>query len=52
MGVKSMIVGITTCADGAEREEFLAAVLNQCFEKPLSRGMVEVVLQELRKFNI
>ncbi|TKY61323.1 Two-component response regulator ARR22 [Spatholobus suberectus] len=52
MGVKSMIVGITTRAAGKDREEFLAAGSNRCFEKPLDRAKVEVVLQEHENFSI
>ncbi|KAK7337979.1 hypothetical protein VNO77_18573 [Canavalia gladiata] len=49
MGVKSVIVGITARAGGKEREELLAAGVNHCFEKPLTRAMVELVLQSLKK---
>nr|KYP71852.1 Two-component response regulator ARR22 [Cajanus cajan] len=52
MGVKSTIVGITTRAGGEDREEFLAAGSNHCFEKPLDRAKVEVVLREHKKFTI
>ncbi|XP_027351024.1 two-component response regulator 24-like [Abrus precatorius] len=52
MGVKSMIVGITSRADGKETQEFLAAGLNHCLEKPLKRAMVEVVLRELKNLSI
>ncbi|KAJ1413823.1 Signal transduction response regulator, receiver domain [Sesbania bispinosa] len=48
MGVKSMIVGITTRADGKEGEEFLAAGLNKCFGKPLTSAIIEAVLQDLQ----
>ncbi|KAG5056233.1 hypothetical protein JHK85_008743 [Glycine max] len=38
MGVKSIIVGITTRADGKDKEEFLASGSNHCFEKPLDQA--------------
>ncbi|CAJ1961202.1 unnamed protein product [Sphenostylis stenocarpa] len=50
MGVKSMIVGITTRADEKDREEFLAAGSNHCFEKPLNRAKVEQVLHDHPNF--
>ncbi|RDX99792.1 Two-component response regulator ARR22, partial [Mucuna pruriens] len=52
MGVKSLIVGITTRANGKDKEEFLAAGSNHCFEKPLDRAKIELVLQEHEKFSI
>lgn len=52
MGVKSIIVGITTRADGKDKEEFLASGSNHCFEKPLDQAKVEQVLQEHENFGI
>lgn len=52
MGVKSMIVGVTTRADDKDREEFIAAGSSHCFEKPLDSAKVQVILQELQKFSI
>ncbi|KAL2567164.1 hypothetical protein AAZV13_19G210400 [Glycine max] len=52
MGVKSIIVGITTRADGKDKEEFLASGSNHCFEKPLDQAKVEKVLQEHGNFSI
>ncbi|KAK7397375.1 hypothetical protein VNO78_18545 [Psophocarpus tetragonolobus] len=52
MGVKSMIVGITTRGDDKDKEEFLAAGSNHCFEKPLDRAKVQQVLQEHENFSI
>jgi len=51
MGVKSLIVGITTRADAKETQEFLAAGSNYCFEKPLDRAKVEQVLQDHPNFT-
>ncbi|KAL9320431.1 hypothetical protein ACSQ67_012270 [Phaseolus vulgaris] len=51
MGVKSLIVGITTRADGKDTEEFLGAGSNYCFEKPLDRTKVEQVLQDHPHFT-
>ncbi|KAI4308289.1 hypothetical protein L6164_031379 [Bauhinia variegata] len=48
MGVRSMIVGVTSCTD-FERVEFMAAGLDKCFKKGLTRAMVEEVLQKLKE---
>ncbi|KAI4332301.1 hypothetical protein L6164_017223 [Bauhinia variegata] len=49
MGVKSMIVGVAD--DVSERNKFMASCLEQCFLKPLSRGLFEAILQKVKKDN-
>ncbi|KAI4332297.1 hypothetical protein L6164_017219 [Bauhinia variegata] len=49
MGVKSMIVGVAD--DVSERNKFMASGLDQCFLKPLSRGLFEAILQKVKKDN-
>ncbi|KAK7263406.1 hypothetical protein RJT34_30995 [Clitoria ternatea] len=48
MGVKSMIVGVTSVGSANEKEEFLGAGLNLCLEKPINRAVVGDVLKELK----
>ncbi|KAI4332303.1 hypothetical protein L6164_017225 [Bauhinia variegata] len=49
MGVKSLIVGVTSLAGVSERNRFMDSGLDQCFEKPLTHEMVEVMLRKLKK---
>ncbi|GFP81209.1 two-component response regulator arr22 [Phtheirospermum japonicum] len=49
MGVKSMIVGVTSCAVEEERAAFVAAGLDDCVAKPLTGGAVIDLLDELAK---
>ncbi|WVY92687.1 hypothetical protein V8G54_031775 [Vigna mungo] len=51
MGVKCLIVGITTRANGKDGEEFFAAGSNYCFEKPLDPTKIERVLQDHPNFT-
>ncbi|KAI4332296.1 hypothetical protein L6164_017218 [Bauhinia variegata] len=52
MGVKSMIVGVTSHSDDvSERNKFMASGLDQCFLKPLTRGLFEAILQQVKKDN-
>ncbi|KAK9090431.1 hypothetical protein Sjap_023608 [Stephania japonica] len=46
-GVNTMILGITARSREWEREEFMAAGLNDCQEKPLTRAKLLSALQEV-----
>ncbi|KAL4325433.1 hypothetical protein GQ457_11G015090 [Hibiscus cannabinus] len=52
MGVRSMIVGLTAHIPRREKRDFMAAGLSYCFEKPLSIGTVNFLLEELNDNNI
>ncbi|KAI3455953.1 hypothetical protein Pfo_012616 [Paulownia fortunei] len=49
MGVSSMIVGVTARGLEAEKEAFMAAGLDACWEKPLNGAAVIAMLDELAK---
>ncbi|KAL3616851.1 hypothetical protein CASFOL_039245 [Castilleja foliolosa] len=49
MGVKSMIVGVTSCTVEEEKAAFVAAGLDDCVKKPLTSGAVIDMLDELAK---
>lgn len=49
MGVRSMIVGITSCDLDYEVKPFMEAGLDECLEKPLNRAKVESVLEKLHR---
>ncbi|XP_075658819.1 two-component response regulator 24-like [Castanea sativa] len=51
MGVNSTIVGVTSCDLSSERNDFIAAGQNQCYEKPLTIEKIESLLSELNKNN-
>ncbi|KAG8376067.1 hypothetical protein BUALT_Bualt09G0025000 [Buddleja alternifolia] len=48
-GVSSMIVGVTACKVEAEKQAFMEACLDYCWEKPLNGGAVISMLHELAK---
>nr|GMD03191.1 two-component response regulator ARR22-like [Ipomoea batatas] len=47
LGVKSMIVGVTSHGPGAVRDEFMAAGLDECLMKPLGVDMVLRLINKL-----
>nr|GMD11662.1 two-component response regulator ARR22-like [Ipomoea batatas] len=47
LGVKSMIVGVTSHGPGAVRDEFMAAGLDECLMKPLGADMVLRLINQL-----
>lgn len=47
MGVKSVIVGVTACGSKAEKEAFMNAGLDHCWEKPLNVARISSLLDEL-----
>lgn len=50
MGVKSMIVGVTAANKvEKERKAFMAAGLDDCYDKPLTPKEVIALLDELAK---
>ncbi|XVE90061.1 hypothetical protein DITRI_Ditri20bG0046600 [Diplodiscus trichospermus] len=51
MGVNSMIVGVTSRDLSFEKEAFMEAGLDLCFEKPLTPEKISFILQELNKNN-
>ncbi|KAE8710735.1 Two-component response regulator ARR22 [Hibiscus syriacus] len=51
MGVKSMIVGVTSLDSPYEKQVFMEAGLNYCFNKPLIADNISFLLQELNKNN-
>ncbi|XP_047330970.1 two-component response regulator ARR22-like [Impatiens glandulifera] len=51
MGVNSMIVGITSCDKDEERQAFLEAGLDNCYNKPLTTNVVVSLVQDLANKN-
>ncbi|XP_022719780.1 two-component response regulator ARR22-like [Durio zibethinus] len=51
MGVNSLIVGVTSCGSPNEKQAFMEAGLDYCFEKPLTPDKITFLLQELNKNN-
>ncbi|XWS57789.1 hypothetical protein CRYUN_Cryun09bG0203400 [Craigia yunnanensis] len=49
MGVNSLIVGVTSRALPYEKQAFMEAGLDYCFEKPLTFDKISFLLQELNK---
>lgn len=50
MGVNSMIVGVTSRGLDSEKQAFMGAGLNYCYEKPLKADIVNTLLQDLNNF--
>ncbi|XVF30956.1 hypothetical protein REPUB_Repub16aG0103800 [Reevesia pubescens] len=51
MGVNSMIVGVTSRDLPYEKQAFMEAGLDYCFEKPLTSEKISFLLQKLNKNN-
>ncbi|XP_022745091.1 two-component response regulator ARR22-like [Durio zibethinus] len=51
MGVNSLIVGVTSRDSPYEKQAFMEAGLDYCFEKPLTADKINFLLQELNKNN-
>ncbi|KAL3833695.1 hypothetical protein ACJIZ3_008431 [Penstemon smallii] len=49
MGVKSTIVGVTSCNQEAEKQAFVEAGLYACLEKPLTRDAISSLLEQVAK---
>ncbi|XP_051125210.1 two-component response regulator 24-like [Andrographis paniculata] len=47
MGVKSMIIGVTARGLDSEKEAFIRAGLDKCWEKPLNVELLNAALNEL-----
>lgn len=48
MGVKSFIVGVSSRFLDEERNEFMSAGLDQCYEKPLTMANIKALLEEMK----
>ncbi|KAF8039274.1 hypothetical protein BT93_B1720 [Corymbia citriodora subsp. variegata] len=48
MGVSSMIVGVTSHSMDTEKDTFMAAGLDDCYEKPLSIKILKDILQKMK----
>ncbi|KAE8663283.1 GPR107 protein [Hibiscus syriacus] len=51
MGVKSMIAGVTSLDSPYDKQVFMEAGLDYCFNKPLTADNISFLLQELNKKN-
>jgi hypothetical protein len=49
MGVNSVIMGVTSRDLDSEKNVFIAAGLNECYEKPLTIEKIKSLLKELNK---
>ncbi|KAK4488133.1 hypothetical protein RD792_003875 [Penstemon davidsonii] len=49
MGVKSTIVGVTSCNVEAKKQAFMEAGLYACLEKPLTRDAISSLLEQVTK---